>query len=292
MKLSDNPRYRDLELEPGTCVPQMRDDYPTEDPYIRLYKPEYIKNNVFDENYPYVDDSFRENILHWLGYPVLLYGGLNILLRLQMGLRFEGREWLKKYKKELAGGAITLGNHCHRHDAEAILLAVRAKWTTKIPMFAANFNTKDEIFLHMVGGIPIPPAEFGMAAMKKFNLAFDEFHERGYWFHIFPEAAKWDWYKPLRPFQKGAFTMAYKYGMPLVPCMITWRPRTGIYRLFGPKEMPLMTVRIGEPIIPDTGAPRKTEVDRLLHLAHERMEQLAGIRHNTWPASQDELPKQ
>ena len=92
-------------------------------------------------------------------------------------------------------------------------------------------------------------------------------------------------YKPLRPFQKGAFTMSYKYGKPLLPCVITFRERKGIFRLFGPKELPLLTVTIGEPIIPDTTQPRKTEVERLRQVAHEQMTHMAGITHNPWPAA-------
>jgi 1-acyl-sn-glycerol-3-phosphate acyltransferase len=101
--------------------------------------------------------------------------------------------------------------------------------------------------------------------------------------HVFPEAKRWDYYKPLRPFQKGAFTMAYKYNMPLLPCVITYRERTGIFRLFGPKNMPLLQVEIGEPILPDKSQPRAQEVNRLLELSHKRMEQMAGITHNPWP---------
>ena len=128
-----------------------------------------------------------------------------------------------------------------------------------------------------------------MSALKKFNEAFDEFHRRGYWFHIFPEACRWDMYKPLRPFQKGAFTMSYKYGKPLLPCVITYRERKGIFRLFGPKELPLLTVTIGEPILPDTTQPRKTEVERLRQVAHEQMTHMAGITHNPWPAAWENL---
>ena len=87
----------------------------------------------------------------------------------------------------------------------------------------------------------------------------------------------------LRPFQKGAFTMSYKYNMPLVPCVVTYRKRRGLYLLTGRKEEPLFTVKIGEPIFPDTSKPRKEEVDRLRNLAYERMLDLAGIVHNTWP---------
>lgn len=277
-------RIKDLKLKSGTVVPKLRDDYPEEDPYVRLYQPEYIRDLCFDEHYPYVDDSRRGRFLRIFGNYCVLRTVVWAQLRFQMGLHVEGRHWLKKYKHQLTQGAITIANHCHRHDAESIMLAVDSHLPhLRIPMFAANFNTKDKTFLEMVGGVPIPPPEMGMAAMKQFNASFDEFHRRGYWFHIFPESCKWDWYKPLRPFQKGAFSMAYKYAKPIVPCIITWRPRTGIYKLFGPKDMPLMTVRICEPIFPDTHAPRKIEVDRLREKAHLCMQEAADILYNTWP---------
>lgn len=79
--------------------------------------------------------------------------------------------------------------------------------------------------------------------------------------------------------------MSYKYNMPLVPCVITYRERKGIFRLFGPKELPLLTVTIGEPIYPNTQQPRNTEVDRLREVAHTQMQQMAGITDNPWPAA-------
>ena len=79
--------------------------------------------------------------------------------------------------------------------------------------------------------------------------------------------------------------MSYKYNKPLLPCVITFRERTGIYRLLGKKDMPLLTITIGEPILPDTTQPRKTEVDRLREVAHSQMTKMAGITHNPWPAS-------
>lgn len=280
-----NKRYEDLKVAEGVYVPDLGLNYPEEDPFEGMYKPVYDREYVVDEHYPFVDDSAEWRRKHKLGYAVLLKLGLGLKMRIQMGLRIKGREHLKAYKEALAGGAITIANHCYRLDCPAVLIAVDADWTTKIPMFAPNFQTKDGVFMRMVGGIPIPPVEAGLAAMKQFNAAFDEFHRRGYWFHIFPEAKRWDFYKPLRPFQKGAFTMAYKYNMPLVPCVVTYRERTGIYRLFGPKQMPLLQVEIGEPILPNTAAPRKEEVERLRTEAHERMERMAGIEHNTWPVS-------
>jgi 1-acyl-sn-glycerol-3-phosphate acyltransferase len=152
-------------------------------------------------------------------------------------------------------------------------------------MFAPNFRTKDGIFMQMVGGVPIPEADSGLSAMKEFNAAFDAYNERGYWFHIFPEAKRWDWYKPLRPFQKGAFTMAYRYNKPILPCAVTFRERKGIWRLLGPKDEPLTQVVIGAPIYPDTTKPRAAETERLLNETHKTICRLAGIKHNTWPSA-------
>ncbi len=279
----ENKRYIDLKVTPGTYVPPVMLDYPEDDPYEGMYKPVYDHEVKVDADYPFVDDSWQMKRDNWIVYNLIMRLIMRVfMLRIKMGLRFKGRGYLKQYKDQLKGGAITISNHVFRLDCPCVLLAVHGKRTTKIPMFAPNFGTSDEWYMRSVGGIPIPPAEEGMTAMKRFNEAFDEFHRRGYWFHIFPEAKRWEFYKPIRPFQKGAFTMAYKYNMPIVPCVITYRERKGIYRWFGPKEMPLLQVEICEPVLPDTTQPRRAEVDRMCEVARNEMIEKAGIMHNTW----------
>ena len=279
-----NLQYEQLRVREGEYIPQPAMDYPQDNPFARTLFPKYTKQLAIDEKYPYLNDSVGYKFNLFLGYYVFLHLLLRIKLRVQMGLRIRGREVLKKHKEGLKNGAITIANHVYRLDCPCVLIAVNRTHNTRIPMFAPNFRTKDGYFMGIAGGIPIPEAEAGMSAMKKFNEAFDEFHRRGWWFHIFPEACRWDMYKPLRPFQKGAFTMSYKYNKPLLPCVITYRERKGIFRLFGPKELPLLTVTIGEPIYPDTTQARKTEVERLRNVAHAQMQQMAGITHNPWPA--------
>ena len=280
-----NLQYQQLRVNEGEYIPKPAIDYPQDNPFERTLFPVFDRALAIDENYPYVDDSLKYSIKTKFAYFFILRICLNILLHIKMGLRIRGREILKKHKEGLKNGTITIANHVFRLDCPCVLLAVNAKHTTRIPMFAPNFRTKDSFFLNIVGGVPIPEPETGLSAMKKFNEAFDEFHRRGWWFHIFPEACRWDMYKPLRSFQKGAFTMSYKYDMPLVPCVITYRERKGIFRLFGPKDLPLLTVTIGEPIYPDTEQPRKTEVDRLRNVAHQQMQLMAGIVANPWPAA-------
>lgn len=274
-----------MTVEEGVYIPETGINYPEDNPYERLVAPVYDRHIVFDEHYPYLDDSLSFRIQNWIGYNLVLYPLVFTLNHIRFGLRIRGREILKKYKKEFKNGAITISNHMYRLDCPVVLEAVRANRHTRIPMYAANFNTKDNWFMRMVGGIPLPE---NMAALKKFNAAFDEFHRRGWWFHIFPEAARWDFYKPLRPFRKGAFTMAYKYGMPIIPCVITYRERTGIYKLFGKPSQPLLTVTIGEPVFPDKTNSRKEEVDRMRTEARQRMEKMAGITKNPWNIVPDE----
>ena len=290
-----NKRYEELKVKPGTYVPPVNTDYPEDDPYVGLYKPVYDHDfPAVDGTYPYFDDSFRNRLRMFFAY-IFILRVLGLILRIKYGLRWkmEGdRHWsrcswimrwrLRKY--DLSRGVITVANHCYRHDAASVLNAIHASYHTRIPMFAPNFRTKDQPFLLLVGGIPIPEAEAGLSAMKAFNAAFDEYNRRGYWFHIFPEAKRWDWYKPLRPFQKGAFTMAYKYNKPLLPCAITYRERTGIWRWLGSKDEPLTQVVIGAPIYPDTTQPRAVETERLLQTTHQTICQLAGITHNSWPS--------
>ena len=291
----ENKRYQDLKVRPGTYVPPVNIAYPEDDPYVGLYQPVYDRDfPAVDASYPYFDESPKTRRLIFRCYALIL-PLLGLILRIKYGLRWqiEGekkwhrcawsvRRWLKQY--DLSRGAITIANHCYRHDCASVLTAIHAQRHTRIPMFAPNFRTKDQIFLRMVGGIPIPAPEAGLSAMKAFNAAFDQYNEKGYWFHIFPEAKRWDWYKPLRPFQKGAFTMSYKYNKPILPCAVTYRERTGIWRLLGPKDEPLTQVVIGAPIYPDTTQPRAAETERLLNHTHETICRLAGIEHNTWPS--------
>lgn len=277
-------------------MPPVTRDYPEDDPYVGLYQPVYDRPfPEVDANYPYFSDSYLKRRLTFWGY-IFILRLLGVILRIKYGLRWkmEGDKhwsrcsWITRWrlrKYDLSRGAITVANHCYRHDAASVLNAIHADHHTRIPMFAPNFKTKDQKFLVWVGGIPIPEPEAGLSAMKAFNAAFDKYNERGYWFHVFPETKRWDWYKPVRPFQKGAFTMSYKYNKPILPCAVTYRPRTGIWRLFGPKDEPLTQVVIGAPIYPDTTQPRAAETVRLLNETHATVCRLAGITHNTWPSS-------
>ena len=275
--------YSYLEVNEGVFVPRDPKSYPIDDPHAHLVEVKQPRDGkqkfVFDDSYPYIDRSFG----YWLNRNVL--GPLFMTIfgytanRLRYGLRIEGRKRLKALRKELQQGAVAVSNHVYQFDALAVKQALSPRRRIWIPMYAKHFNGGLYWFIRYVGGIPVPETRGGM---RCFDEAFDEYHRRGEMILVFPEEVRWDYYKPIRPFRKGAFTMAYKYGAPVVPCAIVFRQRKGIYRLFGPKDDPTMTIRVGEPIMPDTTAPRREETERLRREAHNRIVKMAGIKHNPW----------
>lgn len=273
-----------LELNEGVYQPFPLTSYPS-DPHEYIVKVKKAgapkKQFVFDDTYPYLDHSFR----YWfnrnvLGFP-LMWFILVPSLFFTKGLKIKGRHHLRQYRKELKNGAVSVCNHVFQFDALCVIAALRPFRRMWIPILRTHFNGGQRWFVVNVGGVPVPDTRSGM---RKFNEAFDEYHSRKEWIHVFPEAVRWDGYTPIRPFQKGAFSMAYKYNAPIVPCVLTYRERKGIYRLFGKKDNPLLTFNICEPILPNPDKPRKDEVDRLLHEAHAAMVKAAGIKHNPWPA--------
>lgn len=278
--------YSSLEVKDGVYIPKDPLSYPTDNPHahrveVKKKAAENQRQYAFDETYPYIDRSFSYCIQRYVIGPLFIWLVINVANRLKYGLRIEGRKNLKPYKKALSGGAVAVCNHVYQFDAPAVKQAIQPLQNIWIPMYAKHFNGSQYWFVRYVGGIPVPET---MGGMRKFNEAFDEYHRRKAWILVFPEEVRWDYYQPIRPFRKGAFTMAYKYDVPIVPCAITYRERTGIHKWFGKADDPLMTIHVGTPILPNKSATRKDEVDRLRIESHAQMEQMAGILHNPWPA--------
>lgn len=272
-----------FKLREGEYLPLVGIDYPVDDPYKGLVHFRKVRDLKFDESYPFLDDSFAYRIQWCFVNCFVAFGVLFLANKIKFGIKYKGRDVLKRYKKEFSDGLVCVSNHCFPWDAAAICQATRH--TFWIPMLSEHFNSRNGWLLRHFGGIPVPD-DFG--GLRKFNQAFDTIHERKEWILIFPEARNWNFYKPLKPFRKGAFSMAYRYNCPILPVNISYRERKGIYKLFADPKVPLLTLTLGEPIFPDSSKPRKTEVDRLLRESHKRICEMGGIIQNPWPAYWDE----
>ena len=275
--------FGEFKVKEGVYIPDTGIVYPTDDPYRRLVHVEVEDSSKgkyqFDENYPYLDKSLIYKLSDIAGF-FLKWFLAALHNRCHFGFQVEGRENLRKHKEQLRDGAMCVCNHVYLFDAFGVNAACQPFRQVRIPMYAKHFNGSGSWILRHAGGIPIPETREGI---HKFNEAFDEFALRKMWFLIVPEAVRWNYYVPIRPFRRGAFSMAYKYNRPVIPLVYSFRERKGLYRLFGKKSDPCMTLHIGEPIWFDKSANRKAELDRVCREVHHEMERMAGIEVNPWP---------
>lgn len=279
---SFGPAYRNFKVKEEIYVPEPNVEFSGEDPFTRMAPIRgELKDIRFDDSYPYLDKSLKFKIWHFLIYLATWVAAFP-LNWIRFGIRIEGRERIRRNLKLFANGVMTVCNHVHRWDMICVLQAMRYRkaW---IPMYAQPFRGKDGFLMKNIGGIAIPEEKSGLRA---FDTALNELHSKKQWIHIFPESCSWKFYAPLRPFKIGAFNMAYRYSLPIVPMILTFRPRTGWRKLFCNGE-PLITIHVGDPIIPDTGAPRKDEAARMRDAAHKAMLDMAGIVSNPWPSHID-----
>jgi len=249
----------------------------------------YAHDLTLDENYPFLDKSFGFRFVRAMEH-FLIYTVVFLLCSLRFGLKIEGREVLRKNRALLKNGAMTISNHIHKWDLLFVLKAIRYR-SIYFPVWKENLKTTDRGFVRFTGGIPIPES---VSLMKCFNRAFDEIHARKKWIHAYPETAMFYFFQPIRPFKKGVFTMAYRYNLPVIPIAFSYRkPRfpftlVNVFRsIIRNQKLPMVTLRVGEPLLFDTTLGRKESVLKMRKDCHETIVRLAGITNNPYPAEGD-----
>jgi 1-acyl-sn-glycerol-3-phosphate acyltransferase len=271
-----------------TYIPKLNYVYPSKlDQHMMEMK--YIHELTLDENYPFLDKSFGFRLIRGLEYLGIFIIVFPILI-LRFGLKIEGRDIIRKHRKLLKNGAMSISNHIHRWDMLFIILTIRYR-KLYFPVWKENLKTPDRGFVRYTGGIPIPES---ISLMKCFNRAFDEIHAMKTWIHAYPETAMFDFFQPIRPFKKGVFTMAYRYNLPVIPIAFSYRkPRfpftlVNLFRsIIGNQKLPMVTVRVGEPLLFDPNLGRKEAVQKMRKDCHEAVVRLAGISNNPFQAEGD-----
>jgi 1-acyl-sn-glycerol-3-phosphate acyltransferase len=254
-------------------------------PGDHMIAPEKIIELHLSPDYPFLDRSPKFKFWSWLihlGIFVLVFA----LNPLRFGLKIEGRKILRKHRRLLQNGALTVSNHVLRWDFLCVLQAVRFR-RLYYPAWKENLMGRDRDLIRLTGGIPVPEE---IHLIRYFNQAFDRLHAEKKWFHVFPEASRWDYFQPIRPFKKGMFSLAYKYNIPVIPLAFSYRKPWGPYALLNKlrkKNLPLISLRIGEPILPNGDLKRREAVEELRRVCHEKIVELAGIKNNPYPCEGD-----
>lgn len=224
-----------------------------------------------DKDYEYMPHGFGfrvkralvATVLHLVVFPIM---------HLTHGLRIYGRKNLRKHKKELRGGAITVSNHVFMWDYLCVLKAIRPH-ISYFPAWKANFESGFQPFMRILGGMPIPEGD--IHAMMTFKRDMDKVVESGRWLHVFPEGSLWYFYPDIRPLKPAAFSYAVKYNKPLIPISMSFRPRKGFRKIFG--KGPFVDLHIAEPMCHDSTLPSREATDELRARVYKKMQEMNGI---------------
>ena len=231
----------------------------------------HLRDTNFDVNYQYLPKGFFHKIKRiclWLVLNLVVFWVATI----RHGLKIYGRKNLKKHKRLLENGAITIANHVFMWDYICILKAIRPRLQYHMA-WKTNFEGPNGPLIRFVGGIPIPTDNMG--AMVKFKKAIDEVLSSGKWLHVFPEGSMWFYYPDIRPLKPAVFRFAVTHNKPVIPITLSFRKRKGITRLFS--KNPCVDLHVGEPLLPDTSLSKNEAIDKLHKEAYHIMQVMNGI---------------
>ena len=251
--------------------PRANIPYPeyTDQHYLEIKKDD---GTVFDKDYPYIDNSksFRfKRFWVRLGLWIIVFPFSYI----KMGLRIRGRKNLRKHKKLLKQGALSVSNHVAMWDYICIMNAIKPR-RPYLLAWMKNISGESGPLVRLVGGIPIP--EHDTQATIAYLDAIKNMLNDGGWLHIYPEGSMWEYYRYIRPFKKGIAHFARMCHKPVVPFGFSYRRPNWIRRVIF-KQKACFNLCIGEPIFLDETLPYSEQENDLLKRLHEAVAYLAGL---------------
>ncbi|MBR5941864.1 MAG: 1-acyl-sn-glycerol-3-phosphate acyltransferase [Clostridia bacterium] len=255
----------------------MFDPKPTCYPYPEYTDKHYLtfkkdSGEVFDSNYPYIDNSrsFRFKRF-WVRFVMRLI--VFPLAAIRFGLRIRGRKYIKTNKETLKKGVISCSNHVHMWDYIFLMKAVRP-FRTNMLSWGPTVTGDSGALVRLVGGIPIP--ENDRKAYVVFLKTVREHIANGGWLHLYAEGSMWEYYAPIRPFKRGLGYFAVTCGKPVLPFAFSYR-EPGFIRKKIFRQIACVTLNVGELIYADDSLPKKERELDLVRRCHDAVCRLAGI---------------
>ena len=228
---------------------------------IDLWEP--LDFNI-DRNYEYVSKDIIFNTFSDILYYLIAYPILKVLTKIVYDLKIEGRENIDFLEK----GAISVSNHVLFLDCAMVGLAwglKRVYYTTLEGSFKIPLVRK---LIKLLRAMPIPEK---IKNREYFMKAIEEILNNGNFVHFYPEASLFPYYKKIRNFKNGAFSIAVKNDVPIVPMVFTFREPKGIRKIFKKKKD--VTLKILKPVtIKEEGLNQKQKEELLKNKVHTMME--------------------
>ncbi len=216
-----------------------------------------------DAHYRFVNKNLFFRLGSNLVFYLIAWPVLTIASRLVFGLKIKGKRNLRYVR----GGAVTVTNHVHILDSPMVACTL----FPRKPLFA-SLKSNFEIpvvrrLVRILGGVPIPESPKALGA---FMDAMRDQLQKGRIVHFYPEASLWPWNDTLRPFKNGAFHLAVKSGVPVVPMVFTFREAGWLTRKL--RKKPLVTLTVGNPEYPAQAGSERSRMEEMRRAVEESME--------------------
>lgn len=218
-------------------------------------------------DFPYIQKTLRQKWITFWRRRLVVYPFARKVCKKDFDLEIKGKENLRGI-----GAAVITCNHTTKFDCLAVQYALRPNSPYVV---AASFNNMKGRFGDMMRAGGMLPLGSDLATSKAFLRAVRYYLANGKRILIYPEQAMWWNYEKPRPMKDGAFDIAVRNGVPVLPLFVTFRP-SGVFD-DNHIEHKYLTLHILPPIYPDrTGGYReelarmKAENERLWREAYKK----------------------
>jgi len=129
--------------------------------------------------------------------------------------------------KELNSGAIITCNHFNAFDSFAMQMAYYASGQKSRKFYRViregNYMSFPGFYGFLMRNCDTLPLSSSKATMIKFVRGVNEILKSGHFILFYPEQSMWWNYRKPKPLKEGAYTMAAKNNVPVLPCFITMK---------------------------------------------------------------------
>lgn len=220
-----------------------------------------IKKVKIDKNYKYLHKNIFWKIGAFIIYRLVFYMPAFIYSKVKFGLKIEGKDKIKKYRKHNKNGYFVYHNHTQE------ILDTFLPSLVNIPKKAYIIANADNVSIKglktankMMGAIPIPEDK---ESTKNFIEAINYHLKKGKPISIYPEAHVWPYYTGIRNFKSVSFKYPVKQNMPVFSCTTTYQKDK--------KGKAKVILYIDGPFYPDVDLPPKQAQETLRDKVYNTM---------------------
>lgn len=156
------------------------------------------------------------------------------------GTTVHGRKYLKAVENT---GAVTVCNHIHPMDCTMVNTAL---WGRRRYFVSLESNFRIPVAGHLLKALGAVPMSSKTTLAIEMFAAMEEALKSGALVHIYPEEVLIPYAKGIRALKNGAFRLAFRAGVPVLPMIILPQKPSGLWAVF--KKKPCLKIHILPPI--------------------------------------------